>query len=991
MGYKGEEMRSIALILLTLGALTVRAEVAPAPTADGLQQTFRRTVEPFVQGYCVTCHKGDKPKGDLDLSPYATVESVAKDYPRWGTVLDRLEEGDMPPKKAKDHPDPKVRAEVVAWIRALRAYEAKRNAGDPGVVLARRLSNAEYDYTIRDLTGVDIRPTKEFPVDPANEAGFDNTGESLAMSPALVKKYLEAARRVADHVVLKPEGLAFAPFPVVADTDRDKYAVKRIIEFYQRQQTDYADYFFAAWRFAHRTELGRKDAALGAFAAERGLSAKYLATLWETLNADVGTLGPVAALQGMWRGLPADEAAARAGCERMRDFVLSVRGPLVPKVPNLTVPGQNNGSQPLVLWKDQQMAANRRRYVGGALRVSSGLPGWTGVARILQICLDPELAQRYEATFERFCSTFPDAFFISERARVYLDEEKEKKLGGRLLSAGFHSQMGYFRDDGPLYEMMLDDSQRRELDRLWVELDFVTSAPVRQYTGFLWFDRTDSRFMRDAEFDFARAEDKDCTSDEKMGRLSKLYLAKAARMGASPVALQAITDYFKSMNAKFRLLDKQHADAEPTHLEAAKAFAERAFRRPLSAKERDGLGSFYRTLREQDGLGHEDAIRDTIVSVLMSPYFCYRLDLPRSAGEVAGGGPAAAKPLDDVALASRLSYFLWSSMPDRELLDLAAAGQLHRPEVMAAQAKRMLRDPRSRGLATEFAANWLDFRRFEEHNGVDRGRFPTFTNDLRQAMFDEPIRFIQNVMRGDAPVLDCLYGDYTFVNPVLARHYGMPEPKDGDWARVDGAGKWGRGGLLSMGVFLTNNSPGLRTSPVKRGNWVVKRVLGERIPPPPAKVPELPGDESKLGNLTLRETLARHRADPACAGCHEKFDSFGLVFEGYGPVGEVREKDLGGKSVDSTAIFPGGDDGKGLDGLKAYIRSHREKDFVENLCRKLLAYGLGRTLMPSDDSTVESMRAKLAANGYRFDALVEAIVTSPQFLNKRASGALAKE
>jgi len=178
-------MRSIALILLTLGAVAVRAEVTP--TGDQLEQTFRRTVEPFVQGYCVTCHKGDKPKGDLDLTPYGTVESVAKDYPRWGTVLDRLEEGDMPPKKAKDHPDPKVRAEVVAWIRALRAYEAKRNAGDPGVVLARRLSNAEYDYTIRDLTGVDIRPTKEFPVDPANEAGFDNTGESLAMSPALVK------------------------------------------------------------------------------------------------------------------------------------------------------------------------------------------------------------------------------------------------------------------------------------------------------------------------------------------------------------------------------------------------------------------------------------------------------------------------------------------------------------------------------------------------------------------------------------------------------------------------------------------------------------------------------------------------------------------------------------------------------------------------------------------------------------------------------------
>jgi hypothetical protein len=222
----------------------------------------------------------------------------------------------------------------------------------------------------------------------------------------------------------------------------------------------------------------------------------------------------------------------------------------------------------------------------------------------------------------------------------------------------------------------------------------------------------------------------------------------------------------------------------------------------------------------------------------------------------------------------------------------------------------------------------------------------------------------------------------------------MPLPegtKDDQWVRVDAAGKYGRGGLLPMAVFLTNNSPGLRTSPVKRGNWVVKRVLGERIPPPPAKVPELPSDEAKLGDLTLRETLARHRADPACAGCHERFDSMGLVFEGYGPVGERRDKDLGGKPIDSTALFPGGAEGSGLEGLRAYIRHRRQADFVDNFCRKLLAYGLGRTLLPSDDEILAAMRAKLEAGGYHFDTLVEAIVTSPQFLNKRVNAALAKK
>jgi hypothetical protein len=208
--------------------------------------------------------------------------------------------------------------------------------------------------------------------------------------------------------------------------------------------------------------------------------------------------------------------------------------------------------------------------------------------------------------------------------------------------------------------------------------------------------------------------------------------------------------------------------------------------------------------------------------------------------------------------------------------------------------------------------------------------------------------------------------------------------------RVEDARPYGRGGLLPMAVFLTKNAPGLRTSPVKRGNWVVRRLLGETIPAPPATVPELPADEAKLGELTLREVLARHRADKSCAACHERFDGIGLAFEGYGPVGERRTKDLGGRPVDARATFPGGSEGEGLDGLRAYLRDRRQDEFVDNLCRRLLAYALGRTLLPSDEELVADIRRKLAANGYRFSTLVEAIVTSPQFLNKRGDAATAK-
>ena len=186
-----------------------------------------------------------------------------------------------------------------------------------------------------------------------------------------------------------------------------------------------------------------------------------------------------------------------------------------------------------------------------------------------------------------------------------------------------------------------------------------------------------------------------------------------------------------------------------------------------------------------------------------------------------------------------------------------------------------------------------------------------------------------------------------------------------------------------MAVFLTKNAPGLRTSPVKRGYWVVRRLLGEHIPAPPANVPELPADEAKLGELTLRETLARHRADKACAGCHERFDAIGLAFEGYGPVGEARLKDLGGRPVDTRATFPGGSEGTGLDGLRSYLEKSRRDEFDENLCRKMLSYALGRSLLPSDDDTIVALKKRLSADGFRFNSLIEGVVTSRQFRNKR--------
>lgn len=1043
-------MRLRALVFFVLSLLA-----APIGAAEdtALAQRFAHEVRPFVESYCIDCHGKEKPEAELDLSPFTSLRSVVDGFAYWEMVLERLEEGDMPPAKAKKHPSAAQSHAIVAWLQALRQHEAAKSAGDPGPVLARRLSHAEYDYSILDLTGADIRPTREFPVDPANQAGFDNSGESLAMSPALVTKYLAASRTVAEHLVLKPEGFEFATHPVVADTDRDKWGVLRIVEFYQRQPTDLGVYFAAAWRYHHRARLGLPHATLSQVAAEARISPGYLAKIWAALTAPEESVGPIASLQSRWQALPppsgGDAHPPAAELAQLRDWVLALRAKLVPEVKNLTIPGANNGAQALVLWKNRMMAANRRVYDPTALYVPGEEPPPIAVAKVLPdrkptpastasparkanynpnpeairkggkflapkitttgssatfamaskkdrrsdpdlaVPADPAERPRHEAAFARFADLFPDAFYITERARVYLDAQKEQENAGRLLSAGLHSQTGYFRDDRPLYDLILDEAGRAELDRLWREFEYVSSVPQRMHTSLVWFERTDSSYLRDPEFDAYRPEDKSVIEIPKIARLGELYLAKALRSEANEVALGAIREHFQRSAAAIAGVESLRAAAEASHLRQLEVFAERAYRRPLSPAERADLQAFYRVSRRDNGVDHEEAMRDCVVRVLMSPHFCYRIDLENLAPAPAvSATPLRTIPLSPHALASRLSYFLWSSLPDERLLALAASGDLARPEVLAAEARRMLADPRARRLATEFAGHWLDFRRFEEHNSVDRERYPSFDNALRTAMFEEPVRFLADMVQRDASLLDCLYGTHTFVNAPLARHYGLSDLAgkldEATWVRTDRAGEVGRGGLLPMAVFLTANSPGLRTSPVKRGYWVVRRVLGERIPPPPPVVPELPADEAKVAGLSIREALARHRDDPACSGCHARFDSFGLVFEGYGAIGERRSVDFGGKPIDATADFPGGIAGAGLSGLRDFIRANREADFVDNLARKLLAYALGRTLMLSDDALVAAMKRDFVAGGHRASHLVAAIVTSPQFTTKRA-------
>ncbi|HVW87294.1 MAG TPA: DUF1587 domain-containing protein, partial [Bryobacteraceae bacterium] len=673
----------------SLALVALAAMPAAGASTPSLERQFDQTVRPFVTKYCVGCHSGKTPAAQFDLKSYTSVHEVMEDYPRWALVVQRLKAKEMPPKPIPA-PPAEATEHVTAWIQAVRAEQIRKSAGDPGTVLARRLSNAEYNYTVRDLTGQDLDLTREFPIDPANTAGFDNSGESLTMSSALLKKYLQAAREVGDRVVFKPDGLDFSPFPMLVETDRDKYAIQRIIDFYHRQPTDFADYFEAAWRYQHRAALGKPKATLASIAADSKVSPKYLPLVWEILH-DKDAVGPVAKLQGMWRALPASAAhrepdAVRAKCVEMRDFVVRIRQHTAMQFAAPVVKGLPPGSQPLLNWKLREFAMHRRdsdpkdlrndtdpapvvpeipRYPGLHQEAAPRWAALSAKARAGDTDLIVPAAERsrYEAAFQRFASVFPDAFYITERGRYFPDDSQDK---GRLLSAGYHSVLGYFRDDTPLMELILDEKGQKEINGLWDEFEFVGDITARTWTQY-FFNQSGEVQGKGAESGTDRPADHAITDEPVIFAMRDAYLAKAAANPKNdPVAPEAIRDHFNRINATLRNLEKERREAEPKQLDALLRFAARAWRRPLTKSEQDDMLAYYHELRQKNEESHEDAIRDSIVSILMSPDFLYRIDLqdarataPRSVTRNVALKTSAAgsvRPLSDYALASRLSY-----------------------------------------------------------------------------------------------------------------------------------------------------------------------------------------------------------------------------------------------------------------------------------------------------------------------------------------------
>ena len=528
--------------------------------------------------------------------------------------------------------------------------------------------------------------------------------------------------------------------------------------------------------------------------------------------------------------------------------------------------------------------------------------------------------RRFQEAFAAFRQWFPAAMCYTQIVPV--DE-------GITISL-FH------REDEALSRLVLEEGDRRDLDRLWRQLRYVSRDALTIADSF------DEWWNFGAHY-------------KKFSRESR----------EAPIRRRA-EQFLEELRS-----------SESRHLDALLRFAERAWRRPLEAKEKAGILDLYVSLRDE-GQEHEAALRSLLARVLVSPTFLYRIEQPAAGVEL--------QPVSAWELASRLSYFLWSSMPDGELFRLAANGSIREPKVLVGQAGRMLKQDRARALAVEFAAQWLGFREFDQDQGKNERLFPTFAR-RRTDMYEESVRFFEELFRRDGSVIDILDADYSYLNQELADHYGIPDVSGSEWRRVQGIKRYQRGGVLGMGSMLSKQSGASRTSPVLRGNWIFETLLGNHLPKPPPNVPELPEDERHTQGLTVRQMVERHRSLPECATCHDKIDPLGLALEGFDPIGRRRTRDLAGRPVDAGVQLRPGIEFRDLAGLRTYLLEQRREEFLRNFSRKLLGYALGRSVEVSDEGLLAEVLQSLERADFRFSAAVATIVQSSQFLNQRGRDA----
>lgn len=965
-------MQMLSRRALSLAAFTALAGLASA--ADAVRPVpahadYQKDVVPLLDKYCYECHGNGRSKGNVALDTFKTLDDIEKDRATWETVLHHVRSHEMPPDDSDVLPTQGERDVISGWIeKELFKFDPKNP--DPGRVTIRRLNRAEYNNTIRDLIGVDFKPAADFPPDDSGY-GFDNIGDVLSLPPVLMEKYLAAADKILDQAIVTdpieskvqrfPASLAQVGFNAIGDRG-DGW-----IQLISLEEDDVAvelpvsaagDYLVRVQAFAKPTGGAMVGGGNNSFEETKGKPdpTKISIMLNDAFIQDF-ELTNDEAHPGVYEarvGIPAGKQRVRATVRRVHggdNDLFMLNGRIGKQQPGIV----------FVKWIEVEgpLPAATRRYPANQLAV-------TGEGK-------------FNASGDRILEKNGD---LSTSINVTKEGDYLLRAQAYAQQAGKETTKMEFRIDGKpvkdfdviaMANMEPLASQRVFSVTLLVPQPYVYETKVHLTPGRKNFAAAFVNDFEDPKNENPNLRDRNLI----IQNLEVVDLSSAVLTPAKPAPLEELFARH-APTAKKSLFGK--AAVKPSdETAAARAiltdFIRRAWRRPAQPMEVDGLMKLY-DLAAKNGDGFDARVKLAMKGVLVSPHFLFVGEpLPTLAAV------NSVQPLDEFTLASRLSYFLWSSMPDDELLGLAEHGQLKAN--LEPQVRRMLASPKSHALVDNFAGQWLQIRSLETF-APDKSIFPDFDPALRTAMQKETELFFENVMRQDRPVFDFLTGDYTFVNARLAKFYGLTGVTGEDFQKVSLANT-PRRGVLTQASILTLTSNPTRTSPVKRGKWVLENLLGTPPPPPPPNVPELDDKGRKLTG-TLRQQMEQHRANPNCASCHARMDPIGFGLENFDAIGAWRDKD-GDAAIDPSGQLTSGDSFGGAADLTKLLASKRSDDFLHCLAEKMLTYALGRGVEYYDHPALDQIVKDLQNDQFKFSGLIMATAKSFPFQMRRGETA----
>jgi hypothetical protein len=958
-------MTRLALLALTVtGVLGLAAAPAaqPAPPAPP-PPSFERDVSPLLQKYCYDCHGDGLHKSGVALDAYETAADVRAARKTWESVLRTITRHEMPDADAAFFPTDAERETIARFVEH-ELFQLDPARPDPGRVTLRRLNRAEYNNSLRDLLGIDFKPAADFPPDDSGY-GFDNIGDVLSLPPSLLEKYLAAADKALDQAIVTepirsriqriPASLTQIGFNALGDRG-DGW-----VQLLSLEEDDIAvelpvaagDYLVRFQAFSTKTGgalVGQGSEKPIDFKGQDPGPTRIAVLLNDTFIQDF-VVTPDETHPGIYEarlGVPAGKQRFRAAMLRQRGGeheLVMLNGRLGKQQPGIVS----------VKWIEIEgpLPAATRRTPAAALITTGANRLAADDTRVLTA------NGAASTTFE-----VPRASEFIFRAQAYAQQ------------AGTEPTRMELRLDGqPLktFEVLAPATMQPIQKQRVFSLALLVPQP-RIYEVRAQVPPGRHTFSAAFINDFADPENPNLNLRKRNLFLQSLEVADLS----SPVVIPPIP-------APLAALFPDRSSGALTDDAAARAiisaFATRAWRRPILPAQYAPLRRLYALARGQ-GDSFEAGVKLALKAVLVSPNFLFQNPISYALDSAPSGSAGLALPLDDFSLASRLSFFLWSSVPDDELLTLARLGQLR--DQLEPQVRRLLASPKSRALVDNFAGQWLQIRSLETMQ-PDRKAFPAFDPALRSAMQQETELFFEYVVREDRSLFDFLRADYTFLNARLAKFYGItlpaPPATAEEFQRVPLTGTPRRGVLTHASVLTLTSNP-TRTSPVKRGKWVLENLLGTPPPPPPPNIPEL-DDKARHLSGTLRQQMEQHRANATCASCHARMDPIGFGLENFDAIGAWRDKD-GGAAIDPAGKLASGDTFAGASDLADLLAKNRANDFRRCLAEKMLTYALGRGVEYYDRPAVERIIADVRAHDDKFSALILAVARSFPFQNQRA-------